>query len=28
VIEKVHNARFLMMGQPPHWMPTAREAQL
>jgi hypothetical protein len=21
VIEKVHNARFLMMGQPPHWMP-------
>ena len=28
VIEKVHNARFLMMGQPPHWMPTSREAQL
>ena len=28
VIEKVHNARFLMMGQPPHWMPTARGAQV
>ena len=23
VIEKVHNARFLLMGQPPHWMPKA-----
>ncbi len=21
VIEKVHNARFILMGQPPHWMP-------
>jgi len=27
VIEKVHNARFLMMGQPPHWMPE-REARV
>ena len=27
VIEKVHNARFLMMGQPPHWMPK-QEASL
>lgn len=23
VIEKVHNARFLLMGQPPHWMPAS-----
>jgi hypothetical protein len=22
VIEKVHNARFILMGQPPHWMPS------
>lgn len=27
VIEKVHNARFLLMGQPPHWGP-ATQVQL
>lgn len=25
VIEKIHNARFILMGQPPHWMPSFQE---
>ncbi len=28
VVEKVHNARFLLMGQPPHWAPASPGAQL
>jgi hypothetical protein len=27
VIEKIHNSRFLLMGQPPHWIPSNSEAQ-